>query len=72
MFTVYYLQLFDHIAACMAEFMKENNMDGNKTLPLGFTFSFPCQQDGLTVGKLITWTKGFKVKLQLIPNQLAD
>lgn len=39
--------------------MKNENLVGEK-LPLGFTFSFPCVQDGLTSGRLITWTKGFK------------
>jgi hexokinase len=29
-------------------------------LPLGFTFSFPCVQEGLTKARLSTWTKGFK------------
>ena len=29
-------------------------------LPLGFTFSFPCKQEGLTKARLIAWTKGFK------------
>ena len=29
-------------------------------LPLGFTFSFPCKQEGLTKARLSTWTKGFK------------
>jgi len=52
-------QLFDHIAKCIAEFMKENNLVGQR-LPLGFTFSFPCKQEGLNVGRLVTWTKGFK------------
>uniref|UniRef100_A0A8C5UDQ8 Phosphotransferase n=1 Tax=Malurus cyaneus samueli TaxID=2593467 RepID=A0A8C5UDQ8_9PASS len=28
-------------------------------LPLGFTFSFPCQQVGLDKALLLTWTKGF-------------
>lgn len=28
-------------------------------LPLGFTFSFPLQQLGLTKGLLVKWTKGF-------------
>lgn len=28
-------------------------------LPLGFTFSFPLQQLGLTKGLLVRWTKGF-------------
>lgn len=39
--------------------MEENNLKGAKKLPLGFTFSFPCSQEGLTCAKLITWTKGF-------------
>lgn len=51
--------LFDHIAECMAKFMDENGMDKSKRLPLGFTFSFPCEQEGLTKGKLVSWTKGF-------------
>lgn len=29
-------------------------------LPLGFTFSFPCKQEGLTKARLVNWTKGFK------------
>lgn len=32
----------------------------SQKLPLGFTFSFPLQQLGLTKGILETWTKGFK------------
>lgn len=28
-------------------------------LPLGFTFSFPLVQLGLTKGLLVRWTKGF-------------
>jgi hexokinase len=28
-------------------------------LPLGFTFSFPCEQEGLAKAKLVKWTKGF-------------
>jgi hexokinase len=31
----------------------------DEKLPLGFTFSFPCQQVGLTRGLLIKWSKGF-------------
>ena len=53
------LQLFDHIADCISKFMIEHNMRGLK-LHLGFTFSFPCKQEGLAVGRLVTWTKGFK------------
>jgi hexokinase len=55
---VYLLQLFDHIAECLANFMVENNV-GNERLPLGFTFSFPLIQKGLTKGILQQWTKGF-------------
>ncbi|XP_077121828.1 hexokinase-3 isoform X1 [Ranitomeya variabilis] len=51
-------ELFDHIVNCITEFQKENNLQG-KRLPLGFTFSFPCKQNSLDQGILITWTKGF-------------
>jgi hexokinase len=34
-------------------------LDPNKPLPLGFTFSFPLRQAGLTKGYLCSWTKGF-------------
>lgn len=40
------LQLFDHIAECLANFMEKMNIK-EKKLPLGFTFSFPCQQTKL-------------------------
>jgi len=29
-------------------------------IPLGFTFSFPCKQEGLSSARLVSWTKGFK------------
>lgn len=51
-------ELFDHIAKCLAEFAVDMKIQ-DKVLPLGFTFSFPCQQVGLTKGLLIKWTKGF-------------
>ncbi|KAK6012786.1 Hexokinase, partial [Ostertagia ostertagi] len=54
-------ELFDHIAECMARFMEEQGIPFSRKLPLGFTFSFPCQQEGLTSAKLIRWTKGFAV-----------
>jgi len=34
-------------------------LDNKKALPLGFTFSFPLRQVGLTKGFLNSWTKGF-------------
>lgn len=52
-------QLFDHIAASLAAFVKSRKLD-EQILPLGFTFSFPVRQMGLDKGELITWTKGFK------------
>ena len=39
--------------------MKEYKLIG-KQLPLGFTFSFPCRQEGLDRAILTQWTKGFK------------
>uniref|UniRef100_A0A182SP46 Phosphotransferase n=1 Tax=Anopheles maculatus TaxID=74869 RepID=A0A182SP46_9DIPT len=51
-------QLFDHIAECLANFMKEHSVYEER-LPLGFTFSFPLTQLGLTKGILARWTKGF-------------
>ncbi|KFQ74379.1 Hexokinase-2, partial [Phaethon lepturus] len=50
--------LFDHIIECIMDFqLKQNLMD--QVLPLGFTFSFPCQQLGLDKAVLLSWTKGF-------------
>ena len=51
--------LFDHIADCLGEFIDKRSLSVDK-LPLGFTFSFPCQQEGLAKGRLTNWTKGFK------------
>uniref|UniRef100_A0A915BB60 Phosphotransferase n=1 Tax=Parascaris univalens TaxID=6257 RepID=A0A915BB60_PARUN len=52
--------LFDHIAECLAKFMADMKLSySGRKLPLGFTFSFPCAQEGLTKARLITWTKGF-------------
>ncbi|TFK00552.1 Hexokinase-2 [Platysternon megacephalum] len=51
-------QLFDHIVECIADFQTKQGMMG-QTLPLGFTFSFPCRQNSLDQGILLSWTKGF-------------
>ncbi|NXY12701.1 HXK2 protein, partial [Atrichornis clamosus] len=50
--------LFDHIIECIMDFQQKQNMMMD-ILPLGFTFSFPCQQVGLDKALLLTWTKGF-------------
>ncbi|XP_001635171.2 hexokinase-2 isoform X2 [Nematostella vectensis] len=52
------ITLFDYIADCITLFVKKKSLQ-DKTLPLGFTFSFPVQQLSLTSGLLIRWTKGF-------------
>eukprot|EP00093_Oithona_nana_P007400 07400.XXX_253757_251816_1 [CDS] Oithona nana genome sequencing. len=51
-------ELFDHIADCISKFIAENGLH-DEVLPLGFTFSFPCRQEGLATGILTNWTKGF-------------
>jgi len=50
--------LFDHIAQCLAEFVHDREIQ-DEILPLGFTFSFPCEQEGLARARLVKWTKGF-------------
>lgn len=50
---------FDHIAACLAQFLEKMGIK-DKKLPLGFTFSFPCQQTRMDEAVLMSWTKGFK------------
>lgn len=52
-------QLFDHIVDCIVDFQQKQGLSG-QSLPLGFTFSFPCRQLGLDQGILLNWTKGFK------------
>ena len=42
-------ELFDHIADCISKFIAENGLH-DEVLPLGFTFSFPCRQEGLATG----------------------
>ena len=50
--------LFDHIAECLAKVLDKWDIK-HMEFPLGFTFSFPCRQDGLASGVLVKWTKGF-------------
>jgi hypothetical protein len=37
------LELFDHIAECLSNFVHDRDLQ-NDILPLGFTFSFPLEQ----------------------------
>lgn len=41
-----FLQLFDHVAECLGDFMEKQQIK-DKKLPVGFTFSFPCRQSKL-------------------------
>ncbi len=52
------LELFDFIAGRVSDFVKEHGLEG-QDLPVGFTFSFPCEQKGLDSATLKKWTKGF-------------
>ncbi|GCB81090.1 hypothetical protein scyTo_0021326, partial [Scyliorhinus torazame] len=52
-------ELFDHIVHCISDFLEYMGMK-DCVLPLGFTFSFPCEQRNLDQGILLKWTKGFK------------
>ncbi|XP_061820255.1 hexokinase-1-like [Nerophis lumbriciformis] len=52
-------RLFDHVAECLGDFMEKHDIK-DKKLPVGWTFSFPCQQTKLDESTLITWTKRFK------------
>ncbi|RMX58750.1 hypothetical protein pdam_00010781 [Pocillopora damicornis] len=49
---------FDYIAHHISLFVKKHDLS-DKSLPLGFTFSFPVKQSSLISGSLIRWTKGF-------------
>lgn len=46
----------------MKQFIEDHHEAGETTLPLGFTFSYPCSQDAIDHGVLQRWTKGFDVK----------
>ncbi|XP_060094812.1 hexokinase-3 [Heteronotia binoei] len=52
------VKLFDHIVNCVMDFQAKHGMQ-DRILPLGFTFSFPCNQLSLDKGILLRWTKGF-------------
>ncbi|KAF9405941.1 glucokinase [Podila epigama] len=56
-------ELFSWIADRIEEFLRSScgkeEHNGEK-YPLGMTFSFPCEQLDINVGKLLNWTKGFR------------
>ncbi|VDK47368.1 unnamed protein product [Taenia asiatica] len=53
-------ELFNFIAGTVKTFLQTRNLL-DVPLDLGFTFSFPVNQEGLSKGTLIRWTKGFDV-----------
>lgn len=46
LFVSFSEQFFDYIAGRLGEFLKDQNLMG-QTLPLGFSFSFPCKQEAI-------------------------
>ncbi|KAI0016430.1 hexokinase-domain-containing protein [Xylariomycetidae sp. FL0641] len=56
--------LWDLITDSLDRFLQEHHLGGDPDhpLPLGFTFSYPADQDRIDHGKLKTWTKGFHIK----------
>lgn len=58
-----YTDLFDFIAQSVKKMMTDKAPEDLKQrVPLGFTFSFPCDQKTVNSGVLIKWTKGFSTK----------
>ncbi|KAG7279180.1 hypothetical protein CRUP_022375 [Coryphaenoides rupestris] len=55
-------ELFDHVSESLKHFVEVKNINLQKKHPLGFTFSFPCQQSTLNQGVLINWTKNYRAR----------
>ncbi len=55
-------RLFGFIARSLKKFIKNNNIGSYPRINLGFTFSFPVKQSGISSGKLVAWTKGFSAR----------
>ena len=41
--------------------MKEVKL-GDDTIELGFTLSFPCNHESISVGRLVKWSKGYRCR----------
>ena len=59
--------LFDHIAQCLAEFVHDREIQ-DEILPLGFTFSFPCEQ---VIRKCQSYVPGQTDKFDMFQEGLA-
>uniref|UniRef100_A0A672ZFR3 hexokinase n=1 Tax=Sphaeramia orbicularis TaxID=375764 RepID=A0A672ZFR3_9TELE len=57
-------ELFDHVSESLKDFLQEKNINLEKTHPLAFTFSFPCEQPTLNqvTGLLLSWSKNFRLR----------
>ena len=51
-------KLFGRLAECLREFIQEKKLDTTQLL-LAFTFPFAVDQESLTKGELMNWSKGF-------------
>ena len=51
-------KLFGRLAECLRDFIQEEKLEKTQ-LSLAFTFPFAVDQESLTKGKLINWSKGF-------------
>src|SRR5579859_3656821 len=66
-------ELFGFIADHLHKFLDEHHPDHcdkhgqgkDEWYRLGFTFSFPVIQTSINAGKLMRWTKGFKIEVRL-------
>ncbi|KAI8319820.1 hypothetical protein GQ54DRAFT_278857 [Martensiomyces pterosporus] len=57
-------RLWDFVAECVGVFLEEHDLrpaPGKRTIPCGYTFSFPIFQTGISSGNLSMWNKGFTV-----------
>ncbi|KAJ2691374.1 hypothetical protein IWW39_000059 [Coemansia spiralis] len=58
------VRLWDFIAECVGVFLEEHDLHpapGKRTIPCGYTFSFPIYQTGIASGNLSMWNKSFTV-----------
>lgn len=53
-------ELFGFLASSVKAFLRAHKTAPRRDINLGFTFSFPIDQNGIATGSLVTWTKGFE------------
>ena len=56
-------ELWEYVADCLQQFVEYHHPDEKLgTIPLGFTFSYPCDQHYIDHGVLQRWTKGWDIR----------